>query len=89
MAVYKYRCAIDGDFLVEQSMRETTMQTWCPECGGLCPKVLSSNIQFTYGRDTFHSGVEGTGETVGETQKRWLADARAAGLEPESHYRHV
>ena len=91
MAVtYRFRCPIDGDFLVEQSIKETTPQHWCPECGGLCPKVLSAHIFFPYGRSTFSNGPEGTGETVRETQRRWLKEATDAGLQPEGvGYRHI
>lgn len=74
MATYRFRCETDGDWLVEQPMRETSLAILCPECGGDAKKVLSANIQFHGGRSVFHDGVEGTGETGRETRDRWMRE---------------
>jgi hypothetical protein len=39
-------------------------------------------FQYTVGRDTFHNGFEGHGETTRETAELWQKKARAAGLDP-------
>lgn len=86
---YRFRCDECGDFDHEQPMAHTTRHHWCPTCGAYCPKVLNGNLQFTYTRDVFHGGVDGQGLTSRETQRKWVADAKRAGLEIESAYRHV
>jgi hypothetical protein len=89
MASYTFRCSTHGDFQVEQPMAETTRFAvhlgvdgkWC---GRECPKVLGGALQFTYGRDNFHDGPEGTGETVRETAERWRREYREHhGRDPE------
>lgn len=91
MALYTFRCPEHGDFDVEQPMAETTRTAHCTTCGGgECPKVLGGHLHFTYGRDQFHDGPMGDGQTLRETQRDWLTSARAAGLEPEGvGYRHI
>jgi hypothetical protein len=77
MALYTFRCPQHGDFQVEQTMRETTRNAVCPHMHSVgipatrCPKVVGSNLQFTYGRENFHDGPEGDGATVRETGDRW------------------
>ena len=93
MALYRFRCPTHGDFTLEQPMADTTRTAPCPAftphydtptCATESPKVLGSRLQFTYGRAAFHSGVEGTGETVRETGDRWRSEYKAVhGREPE------
>ena len=84
MALYTHRCQQHGDFAVERSFADTRRHEPCPICQGMSPKVLGANLQFTYGRAAFHSGVEGTGETIRETGERWRAEYKAVhGREPE------
>lgn len=101
MPTYLHRCPIHGDFELERGMDETRRLEGCIKPTGrrigdtdlpCClpsPKVLSGHIHFKYGKDVFHDGPNGTGETVKETADRWVADARARGLDPEpSGYIH-
>lgn len=86
MALYTFRCDKHGDFTVEQPMAETTSTHPCNQGAHAvaCPKVLGGALQFTYGRAAFHSGVEGTGETVRETGERWRREYKQVhGREPE------
>jgi putative FmdB family regulatory protein len=76
MALYTFRCDTHGDFPLEQPMAETTRTASCPLCGSNCSKVLGGALQFTYGRDAFHDGVEGGGETLRETGARWRREFR-------------
>lgn len=93
MATYKFRCAEHGDFLESQPMDETVLDSPCPErittddgweadCRMTSPKVMSSHLHYTYGRDEFKNGVDGTGETVRETAERWKAQHIAEGRDP-------
>lgn len=46
-------------------------------------RLYGADFQFTYGRKNFHDGPEGKGKTLRETEKDWVAAARAQGIEPE------
>lgn len=84
MALYTFRCPAHGDFVLEQPMSTTTRTATCPQGDTEAPKVLGARLQFTYGRAAFHSGPEGTGETVRETGERWRSEyKRLHGREPE------
>jgi hypothetical protein len=85
MPTYTHRCEKHGDFSVERSMTDTRPFELCLDdsCMAPAPKVLGAALQFTYGRAVFHSGPDGTGETVRETAQRWVSNARARGLDPE------
>lgn len=62
-----------------------------PTCSCTCPpapmnRLYGTGVDFTFGaagREVFHNGYEGQGETIRETGEKWRADARAAGLDPE------
>jgi hypothetical protein len=84
MIQYRFRCPDHGDFLIEQPMASTTPRHPCPTepCEFDSPKVLSGHLQFSYGRDQFHDGPMGDGLSLREAERKAVADAHSAGLEP-------
>lgn len=76
---YTFRCPAHGDFQVQQPMATTTPSHCCPvsRCRRVALKVLGGALQFTYGRQNFHDGPDGTGETVREVGARWRGEYKA------------
>lgn len=53
-------------------------------CNADSVKVLGGALQFTLGKDAFHDGIEGTGETNNEVGKRWREEFKTEkGYYPE------
>ena len=61
-----------------------------PTCSCTCPparmeRIYGQGVGIKYGeagRTVFREGYEGQGETVRETEQKWVSDARRAGLDP-------
>ena len=61
-----------------------------PKCSCACPpaemqRIYGQGVGITYGaagRQVFREGYEGHGETIRETEQKWVQDARSAGLDP-------
>ena len=81
MAIYGYRCPSDGDFELDSPMSDTKLQTPCPECGHLSPKVMSGHLQFTYGKANFHGPT--INENLEELRKGWELDGFTGDRTPE------
>lgn len=88
MANYTFRCPKCGDHRdVSRPMADRDDPVTCTYCETTpMDRIYSGAFQFTYGRKTFHDGAEGTGETLRETESRWVEAARAQGIEPERYH---
>jgi len=85
MATFSFRCPKCGALKdLNRSVEARNEPVTCTYCETTqMERLYSANLQFTYGRKTFHDGADGTGETLRETEKRWVESARAQGIEPE------
>jgi len=89
MPSYLYRCPNCGtEHSITARMEEARIP---PRCSCTCPtqpmqRIYGHMVGITYGaagRQVFHDGYEGHGETTRETGELWVKRARAAGLDPE------
>ena len=88
MPSYPYRCPNCGTHTSIYAPMDGPRPV--PRCSCTRPQVAMQRIYgvnvgltFAGGRQVFHDGYEGHGETTKETAELWVKQARAAGLDPE------
>lgn len=87
MPSYLYACADCGhEQSITTRMDDQRTPPYCA-CNSLpMERVYGTGVGLTYGaagRQVFHDGYEGHGETTSETADLWTSRARKAGLDPE------